>query len=187
MKGSFSGRSPRCAPRRALCNRRDVHPPWPGRGQLRVRCHDADAGQLGPEHHREVLARLARPSLRRRRAQQWQTQTGDVADARNWGSPKMEGTQEVPPFDYVAYAASLGLIGLRVEKPEQVGPAWDQAFAADRPVLVDCVCGPTIPTIPIIPPKRTLDQQINYLATLMKGDPNEKAIIKNSFKRYVTS
>ncbi|MBM9594945.1 hypothetical protein JM664_10565 [Rhodobacteraceae bacterium MCCB 386] len=110
-----------------------------------------------------------------------------MADARNWGSPKMEGTQEVPPFDYVAYAASLGLIGLRVEKPEQVGPAWDQAFAADRPVLVDCVCGPTIPTIPIIPPKRTLDQQINYLATLMKGDPNEKAIIKNSFKRYVTS
>ncbi|MBM9595988.1 thiamine pyrophosphate-requiring protein [Roseitranquillus sediminis] len=99
------------------------------------------------------------------------------------GFPKMEETQAVPPFDYAAYAASLGLIGLRVEKPEQVGPAWDQAFAADRPVLIDCVCDPTIPTLP---PKVTLDQRVNYFKTLMKGDPDEKAIIKNSFKRYFT-
>ena len=100
------------------------------------------------------------------------------------GYPRLEETQKVPAFDYAAYAASLGLIGLRVESEEQVGPAWEQAFAADRPVVIDCVCDATIPTLP---PKITSEQRMNYFKTLMKGDPDEKAIIKNSFKRYFTS
>ncbi|SFG72871.1 pyruvate dehydrogenase (quinone) [Palleronia marisminoris] len=100
------------------------------------------------------------------------------------GFPQLEETQKVPPFDYAAYAASLGLIGLRVEHPDQVGPAWDQAFAADRPVVIDCVCDATIPTLP---PKITSQQRKNYFSTLMKGDPDEGAIIKNAFKRYFTS
>jgi pyruvate dehydrogenase (quinone) len=100
------------------------------------------------------------------------------------GFPKAEETQNVPAFDYAAYAASLGLTGYRVEDPEQIGPAWDAAFSADRPVVIDCRCDPTIPTLP---PNITLQQRVNYFKTLMKGDPDEKAIIKNSFKRYFTS
>lgn len=100
------------------------------------------------------------------------------------GFPRMEETQAVPPFDYAAYAASLGLHGIRVETPEAVGPAWDTAFAADRPVVIDCVCDATIPTLP---PKITGSQRMNYFKTLMKGDPDEAAIIKNAFKRYFTS
>ncbi len=100
------------------------------------------------------------------------------------GFPKVEETQDVPPFDYAAYAQSLGLLGIRVEKPEQVGAAWDSAFAADRPVVIDCVCDPTVPTLP---PRITGSQRANYFSTLMKGDPDERAIIKNAFKRYVTA
>ena len=100
------------------------------------------------------------------------------------GYPRLEETQKVPSFDYAAYAASLGLIGLRVEHPDQIAPAWDQAFAADRPVVIDCVCDATIPTLP---PKITGEQRRNYFKTLMKGDPDEGAIIKNAFKRYLTS
>lgn len=100
------------------------------------------------------------------------------------GFPKLEETQAVPPFNYAAYAASLGLVGLRVETPDEVAAAWDQAFAADRPVVIDCVCDPTIPTVP---PKISASQRANYFKTLMKGDPDERAIIKNTFKRYVTA
>ncbi len=100
------------------------------------------------------------------------------------GYPRLEETQKVPAFDYAAYAASLGLTGLRVETPEQVAPAWEQAFAADRPVVIDCLCDATIPTLP---PKITSSQRSNYFKTLMKGDPDEKAIIKNSIKRYFAS
>ena len=100
------------------------------------------------------------------------------------GFPKLEESQGVPAFDYAAYARSLGLVGIRIERPEDVAPAWDAAFAADRPVLLDCLCDPTIPTLP---PKVTRSQAANYFSTLMKGDPDEKAIIKNSFKRFLTT
>ena len=100
------------------------------------------------------------------------------------GFPKLEETQAVPPFDYAAYAQSLGLLGLRVERSDQVAEAWKIAFAADRPTVIDCLCDPTIPTLP---PKITSSQRSNYFSTLMKGDPDERAIIKNAFKRYVTA
>jgi pyruvate dehydrogenase (quinone) len=100
------------------------------------------------------------------------------------GFPKMEETQSVPAFNYAAYAASLGLGGLRIEKPEEIGPAWDKAFSADRPVVIDCLCDPTVPTLP---PKITAKQRNNYFKTLLKGDPDEAAIIKNALKRVFTS
>jgi thiamine pyrophosphate-dependent acetolactate synthase large subunit-like protein len=34
-------------------------------------------------------------------------------------------------------SASLGLQAISVDKPDQVGPAWDQALSADRPTLLD--------------------------------------------------
>ena len=51
------------------------------------------------------------------------------------GDPKFDGSQDLPDFPYARYAELLGLKGIRVDKPEQVGPAWDEALAADRPVV----------------------------------------------------
>ena len=42
------------------------------------------------------------------------------------GDSKMETTQDLPPFDFAAYARQLGLQGIRVEAPDEVGPAWEQ-------------------------------------------------------------
>jgi len=99
------------------------------------------------------------------------------------GSPKIEETQAVPSFDYAAYASSLGLKGIRVEKPDQIADAWDTAFSADRPVVIDCLTDPTMPTVP---PNITSAQRRSYFKTLMKGDPDEASIIKNTLKSYVT-
>ncbi len=43
--------------------------------------------------------------------------------------PKFEATQNLPDFSYAAYAASLGLRGIRLERPDEIGAAWDRALA----------------------------------------------------------
>ncbi|MBV9413236.1 MAG: thiamine pyrophosphate-requiring protein, partial [Acidimicrobiia bacterium] len=64
------------------------------------------------------------------------------------GNPKFEASQEIPDFDYARFAEMAGLIGIRVEKPEDVANAWDRAFAADRPVVIDAVVDPDVPPLP---------------------------------------
>ncbi|MFD0854787.1 thiamine pyrophosphate-dependent enzyme, partial [Actinomadura adrarensis] len=49
------------------------------------------------------------------------------------GAPKFAQSQTLPEMDYAAFAASIGMLGISVNKPEEIGPAWDRALAADRP------------------------------------------------------
>jgi pyruvate dehydrogenase (quinone) len=51
------------------------------------------------------------------------------------GAPKFTATQRLPDVSHKGFALSLGLNDIAVDKPDQVGPAWDQALAADRPTL----------------------------------------------------
>src|SRR5690242_14549043 len=43
------------------------------------------------------------------------------------------------PTDFTAVARSFGVRGIRVEQPQDIAPALQQALAADEPVLVDVV------------------------------------------------
>ncbi len=43
------------------------------------------------------------------------------------------------PTDFTAVAKSFGVHGIRVERPQDIAPALQQAMAADAPVLVDVV------------------------------------------------
>ncbi len=43
------------------------------------------------------------------------------------------------PTDFTEVARSFGVRGIRVEQPQDIAPALQQAFAADEPVLVDVV------------------------------------------------
>ena len=52
------------------------------------------------------------------------------------GDPKFVASQILPEFPYADYAKLLGLRGIRVERPEDIGPAWDQALAADVPTVL---------------------------------------------------
>ena len=97
-------------------------------------------------------------------------------------SPKVPETQDVPAFDYASYARQLGLIGIEVTTPEQVGPAWDEAFAADRPVVIDAHVDPDVPTLP---PHITLSQAKSYSEALLKGDPDAGGIMWQSFRRLL--
>ena len=98
------------------------------------------------------------------------------------GNPKIPLTQSIPDFPYAAYADSIGLQGIRVDKPEDVGRAFEEAFSASRPVVVDVY---TDPDVPIIPPHITFEQAKNFSEALLKFDPEEGGIIKESVKSVV--
>jgi pyruvate dehydrogenase (quinone) len=76
----------------------------------------------------------------------------------------------------------LGLRGVKVEDPDAIGSAWDQALAADRPVVLEAV---TDPEVPPLPPHITIDQAKALMSALAKRDPGAAQIIKQSFKQKI--
>jgi pyruvate dehydrogenase (quinone) len=96
------------------------------------------------------------------------------------GDPKFEGSQDLPDFPYASYAELLGLKGIRVDSPEQVGSAWDEALNADRPVVYEAI---TDPEVPPLPPHITLEQAKALSSALLSGDPNAGRIVKQSFSQ----
>jgi pyruvate dehydrogenase (quinone) len=98
------------------------------------------------------------------------------------GDPKFEGSQSLPDFPYAAYAEMLGLVGIRVDSPDQVGAEWDRALASEVPVVYEAV---TDPEVPPLPPHITIEQARALSSALLSGDPNAGQIIRQSFKQKV--
>jgi pyruvate dehydrogenase (quinone) len=96
------------------------------------------------------------------------------------GNPKFEASQDVPNFPYAKYAELLGLKGIFIDHPDQVASAWNEAFAADRPVVVEAF---TDPDVPPLPPHISLKQAKAFTSTLLKGDPDEGGILKQTAKQ----
>jgi pyruvate dehydrogenase (quinone) len=99
------------------------------------------------------------------------------------GDPKFQPSQEVPDFQFVRYAEMLGLTGIRVDQPEQIGPAWDEALAANRPVVIEAV---TDPEVPPLPPHITFKQAMNFSASLLH-DSARKGMIRGAMSDLVES
>jgi pyruvate dehydrogenase (quinone) len=98
------------------------------------------------------------------------------------GDPMNPMTQRIPDVRYAEFAELIGLAGVRVEAPEDVGDAWRQAFAADRPFVIDAVCDPNVPPLP---PHIRADQARSLVAALRKGDPEARGVITQSFKEKI--
>ena len=50
------------------------------------------------------------------------------------GDTRYAASQDLPDFAYADYAELVGLRGIKVDLPEQIAAAWDEAFASSRPV-----------------------------------------------------
>jgi pyruvate dehydrogenase (quinone) len=100
-----------------------------------------------------------------------------------WEMRAMEGdtryvaSQELPDFEYARYAELCGLGGIRVDRPEDVGPAWDRALQMDRPCVVEAVVDPDVPPLP---PHITLDEMKAFGLSLLKIDPEERGVIQQA-------
>jgi len=98
------------------------------------------------------------------------------------GNPRFATSQDVPAFDHARFAELCGLQGIRVESPEDVGPAWDEALAAQGPVVIDALCDPEVPPLP---PHVTLEQAKAFASAVWKGDSGRWQMIRQSFKKKV--
>jgi pyruvate dehydrogenase (quinone) len=95
------------------------------------------------------------------------------------GDAKMQSTQDLPPFDVAAYARLLGLEGIRVETPADVGPAWDRALAADVPAVIDVL---TDPEVPPLPPHIRTEHAKGFARALLHGDPESGRMVRQSLR-----
>jgi pyruvate dehydrogenase (quinone) len=100
------------------------------------------------------------------------------------GDPKFETSQSLPEFQYAAHAELLGLRGIRLNHPDQVAKAWDEALNAVRPVVIDAH---TDPDVPPLPPHITLAQARHFALSMLRGDPERGHVIRQSFKDAIES
>ncbi|HEV2442473.1 MAG TPA: thiamine pyrophosphate-requiring protein [Steroidobacteraceae bacterium] len=99
------------------------------------------------------------------------------------GVGKTESTQSIPDFPYHKYAELLGLKGIFVNDPQKLGSAWDEALAADRPVILECY---TDPNVPPLPPHITLKDARHFM-TMMASEPELGSVLKGSMEQILAS
>jgi pyruvate dehydrogenase (quinone) len=95
------------------------------------------------------------------------------------GDSKLDASQVLPEFDYAGFARMVGLHAARVERPEDVGAAWDDALAAGRPALIEFV---TDPEVPPLPPHIRFEQARELAHAVAEGDPASGRFMRQSLR-----
>jgi pyruvate dehydrogenase (quinone) len=98
------------------------------------------------------------------------------------GAPSFLPSQELPDVQYAAFARSLGLTGIRVEKPEDVEAGWRAGLEADGPAVIEFL---TDPAVPPVPPHATWEQMEATAASILKGDADRASMVRQGFKAKV--
>ncbi|MDL5204743.1 thiamine pyrophosphate-requiring protein [Streptomyces sp. ALI-76-A] len=98
------------------------------------------------------------------------------------GAPSFLPSQELPDVRYAEFARSLGLTGIRVEKPEDVEAGWRAGLEADGPAVIEFL---TDPAVPPVPPHATWDQMEATAASILRGDADSASMVRQGFKAKV--
>jgi pyruvate dehydrogenase (quinone) len=100
------------------------------------------------------------------------------------GDPKFNASQQIPNVPYHKFGELIGLKGIYVDRAEAMGAAWEEALAADRPVVLEVK---TDPEVPPLPPHITFEEAKHLTETLGKGDPRERSVIAETAKQVFAS
>ena len=84
------------------------------------------------------------------------------------GDPKFDASQQLPNVPYHKFAELIGFKGIFVDDPAMLGAAWDEAFAAESPVVLEVK---TDPEVPPLPPHITLRQARKLYLNPHQGRP----------------
>ena len=100
------------------------------------------------------------------------------------GDPKWEASQAIPDVPYADFAKMIGLDGLRVEDPEQVGPAWDRALSAAAAFRARHGDGPqcAAPSAPHHP-----EAGARLHGSMLAGEPEAGSVIANTARGLMRS
>lgn len=98
------------------------------------------------------------------------------------GAPSFLPSHEFPDVQPGAFARSLGLTGIRVEKPEDVEAGWRVGLEAGGPAVIEFL---TDPAVPPVPPHATWQQMEATAESILKGDADRGAMVRQGFKSKV--
>jgi pyruvate dehydrogenase (quinone) len=100
------------------------------------------------------------------------------------GDPKFDATQQIPDVPYHRFAELIGLTGIYCDQPDRVAAAWEQALAAERPVVLEFK---TDPEVPPLPSHITLEEAKNFVSALVKGDPQGVRMLGGAVRQVVSA
>jgi pyruvate dehydrogenase (quinone) len=93
------------------------------------------------------------------------------------GDTRYAASQDLPDFEYAKFAELCGLRAVRVDRPDQIAAAWDEALASPVPTIVEAIVDPDVPPLP---PHIALKQMQSFGMSLLKGDQDEGGVIKQA-------
>ncbi len=106
----------------------------------------------------------------------WEMRTEDA-------NPVWTTSQDVESVDYAGWAKLLGFNGITVKDDEEIEAAWDAAFAHPGVTLIDAYVSKNVPPLP---PHITFEFAKNTAKALLKGDPHELGVIRDTAQAVVT-
>ena len=98
------------------------------------------------------------------------------------GDPRFNASQQLPYMPFHEYARLIGLGSVKVEHSSQIEGAMQQAFAADRPFVIDAM---TDPEEPPLPPHITFKQAQDFTKSFVAEPSAGLAGVVNAFREKV--
>ena len=97
------------------------------------------------------------------------------------GNPRYDASQDIPDVRYSRFAELIGLKGLYVDNPKDLGDAWDEALAADLPVVLEVK---TDPEIAPLPPHISLKQAKGFMFAMAR-DQDAGHVIRDTARQLI--
>ena len=99
------------------------------------------------------------------------------------GNPRYDASQDIPDVRYSRFAELIGLKGIFVDDPKDLGSAWDEALSADRPVVLEVK---TDPEIAPLPPHISFKEAKKFMFSMAK-DHDAAHVIKDTARQVINA
>jgi len=99
------------------------------------------------------------------------------------GNPRYDASQDIPDVRYSQFAEQLGLKGIYVDDPDDLGGAWDEALSADRPVVLEVK---TDAEIAPLPPHISFKEAKAFMFAMAR-DEDAGHVIKDTARQVVNA
>jgi len=98
-------------------------------------------------------------------------------------NPRFDASQDIPDVRYSKFAELIGLKGIYVDNPQDLGSAWDEALSADRPVVLEVK---TDREIAPLPPHISLKEARKFMFSMV-GDDDAGHVIRDTARQIVNA
>jgi pyruvate dehydrogenase (quinone) len=99
------------------------------------------------------------------------------------GNPRFDASQDIPNVAYAQFAELIGLKGIYVDEPDQLGDAWQQALTAEGPVVLEVK---TDPEIAPLPPHISFKQARGFMLSMAREE-NAGHVIRDTAGQVVNA